>query len=318
MAERTRNLVIAYDPGLVDVADFRQIRARIHALAPDIEVFLISNRAPSPSEVEAAAGRPTLVFSPTRLTGLRPLRGRVYAGRPMHKTVQTEVLAACGIRVPRTALLEPGMRPDPAEWGEFVVLKPASGRVGLGGRGVQLMRTERVRYIAPEDYPRGHPGRRSPMLLQHFVDTGQRPMHYRVATLFGEVLFAYASRLVHERPPLDAPDDVLEAATIASNGGERQRFFFEDEEVFALARRVYEAVPDAPLHGCDVVRDARDGTLHVIEFNPGGLTWHLSSRGEKLDAARAQLGGRDALINQFGAFDVAARVLIERTRVEAE
>jgi len=315
--DRTRNLVMAYDARRLDVADFRQIRARIHALAPDIEVFLVSSRSPAMSDVRKAAERPTLVFSPTDLRQFRPMRGKVYCGRAMKKSEQMARLAAVGVSVPRTAVFGPDTVLDPAEWGDHILLKPTAGSESHG-KGVQLMRTERVRHIAPEDYPPGHPGRKGPMLLQQFIDTGSRPLHYRVSTLFGEVLYAYASRLIGERPPLDAPDEVLESACVATNGGERDRFFYEDEEIFALARRVYEAVPEIPLHGCDILRDVRDGRLYVIEFNPRGNTWHFSSPRGGGAESREALGGRAALVGQLGAFDVAARVLIDRTRCEAE
>ncbi len=52
------------------------------------------------------------------------------------------------------------------------------------------MRAVRVRFRAPEDYPAGHPGRRGPMMVQQFINTGERISLYRVLTLFGEPLCA--------------------------------------------------------------------------------------------------------------------------------
>ncbi|QPC41799.1 hypothetical protein HW532_03170 [Kaustia mangrovi] len=316
MAERTRNLVLVYEPARMDFADFKQIRARIHSRAPDIEVFVISNAAPATSEARRAAERPLLVVSPTRLRQYRPERGRIYAGKRLPKEGEMARLAERGVPVPRTALLTPDATFEPGEWGPYVLVKPTARGSQSTGAGVQAMRTERLRHIAPEDYPPGHPGRKGPMLVQQFIDTGPCPRHYRIMTLFGEPLVAYYSELVDERPPLDAPDAVLESACVATNGGRRRRVFFKDDDILAMARRAYEAVPEIPLQGCDILRDARTGALYVIEINAGGNTWHFSSpMGAR---AREEFGSADPMVGQFGAFDVAARVLIDRTRREAE
>jgi hypothetical protein len=49
----------------------------------------------------------------------------------------------------------------------------------------------------------------------------------------------------------------------------------------------------------------------VLEINPGGNTWHFSS--PWATAFEKERGGRK-LKDQLGAFDIAARVLIEKTR----
>ena len=69
------------------------------------------------------------------------------------------------------------------------------------------------------------------------------------------------------------------------------------------------------MQSVDVLREELTGKLFALEINPGGNTWHFSSH----SAARIQssLGG-PRLEEQFGAFDIAADVLIERTRSEAE
>jgi hypothetical protein len=108
---------------------------------------------------------------------------------------------------------------------------------------------------------------------------------------------------------------VIEAGQYANNAGTRTRRYIDEPDVLDLARRVARAVPDIPLHGIDIVRERRTGRLMVLEFNPGGNTWHFSSTAGR--ATQIEAGGRERLIAQFGAFDIAARVLVERTRAEA-
>jgi hypothetical protein len=90
-----------------------------------------------------------------------------------------------------------------------------------------------------------------------------------------------------------------------------------DPDILALAREVYRAVPEVPLQGCDILREAATGKLFAIEINPGGNTWHFSSDFAK-PMIEESLGTTEPLIDQFGVFEVAARVLIEKTRAEAE
>ena len=84
-------------------------------------------------------------------------------------------------------------------------------------------------------------------------------------------------------------------------------------------------MPDVPLLGMDIICEEKSGKPYVLECNPGGNTWHFSSKltagvrrrmggvtlvGEK----KAELLGRQMLIDQFGAWDRAAEVLVEKTR----
>ena len=52
----------------------------------------------------------------------------------------------------------------------------------------------------------------------------------------------------------------------------------------------------------------------MLEINAGGNTWHFSSRYiESIPNAST----REERIAQFGAWDVAARILIKKTREQA-
>jgi hypothetical protein len=318
MSDVARNLILVNQPGWQRVEDFEEIARRIHVSAPDIRVFIADNERLNPVTRKAAARAPTLVVSPAPLRQFRPLRGRVYQGGRLDKRIEIAAMLREGLPVPRIAVLGPETRLDPAEWGPLVVLKPLDRRLGSGGKGVVLRRTETVCYVPPAEYPEGHPGRRTPMLVQTFIDTGPRPYTYRTNTLFGEALYCAVLQLPSTIPPLDATDEVLAAAEIASNRwppSDKIRRLVDDADVLDLARRCHAALPDRPVMGVDIVREHNTGKLYVLELNPVSDTWQISSRA--FDPYREALGGRQAMIAQFGAWDVAARVLVARTRADA-
>lgn len=176
------------------------------------------------------------------------------------------------------------------------------------------MRTERVADLAEVVFPSGHLSRRSPVLVQQFVDTGEWPSYYRVLTLFGEPLYCRKAFTHRQRPPLDAPDETLLSAQIATNAARRQHHAASDPDVLELARRAYDAMPAIPLQGVDIIREATTGQLFVLEINAGGNTWHFSSSYiEQIPDASS----REEKITQFGAWDVAARILTKKTLEDA-
>jgi hypothetical protein len=63
--------------------------------------------------------------------------------------------------------------------------------------------------------------------------------------------------------------------------------------------------------GVDIIRDSQNGTLSVLEVNPGGDVWHLSSLLAKNFFTREHV--RD-LYAQFDALALCANLLMEKTR----
>ena len=314
----TRHLVLAYRPEWQSLDDLNTIARHLQAAEPSIRTFILAGTQPNSVSRRAAATRPSLVVSPAPLTGFRPLRGKVYQGVQIPKLEQLRRLAMGGVAVPRTEVLSAYLRLDPAEWGEFVVVKPSDLISSSHGRGIQLVPTRRVRHIPPAEYPKGHPGRRAPMLVQEFIDTGERLTLYRVLTFFGEPLYCQFMRSREPRVDLKSFDDVIENAAIANQAVDEDEFFVGDPDVLATARAADAAMPEVPLKGCDIIREAATGRLYVLEVNPGGNTWHFSSR---FLADMRQSNGRDfelQRLRQFDAFRTAARVLAERVRLEAE
>jgi len=314
----SRHLVMVHRPGWQAIEDFAEIRKRIMATRPDIAVLIASTRLHDPVLEQLAAARPTLVFSPCALTSFLPRRGRVFAGRAIDKFTQLQRLAEIGVSVPRSAILSPGLEINPAEWGTHVMIKPAGSR-SARGLGLAIVPTEQVRYRAPEDYPEGHPGRHGPMLAQSFIVTGPAARHYRVNTLFGEPLYCMLNERTTPLPDLTGVTESLQSTALATNleaAGSRRLSLVADDDVLDLARRCHESFPDVPLKGVDIVRDIGSGKLFVLELNCTSNTWHVSS--DYFARFRTGATAREKMVGQFGMWDVAARVLIEKTLSLAE
>jgi hypothetical protein len=306
---------MVYYPNLVSVGDLEEIRDRIARQAPDIEVFIVPATVPAAGEERRIANRPSLIFSPMRLGWFRPRRGKIYCGRIMPKVDQMKVLQRAGIPVPKWTVLRPDTRLAVSEWGPVVILKPAAWRFASGGKGISLMRTEKVKFRERSSFPEGHPGRHGSMIVQEFIPTGEHPTKTRVLSLFGEILYGLERVASDKLPDLDAPDEVLELGRVVSSGGALRTTLVINQPLIDLARKVFNCFPLIPLQAVDIIYDSRDGTAYVLEINPGGNTWHFSSRWAA--AFEKELGGQK-LKDQLGAFDIAARVLIDRTRREAQ
>ena len=311
-----RHLILVNKPGWQARGDFELIKERIIVSAPEIEVFIATSTDKDEALAELAAKRPTLCVSFSPLDQFMPLRGRVYAGRGISKSIQLELLAAQGIAVPKSVLLTEGVTLDPKIFGPVVLLKPSTIAGGSKGKGMALVPTEQVKYRPPESYPEEHPASKAPLLAQQFIDTGDNVSAYRVLTLLGEVIYCLRIQVDDARPALSSIVEETTGIKIATNtsaAASRDRRLVEDEDVLQLARRCQEAEPTTPLKGIDIVREQRTGKLYVLELNTVSNTWHISSD----SLLRNNLFPADQIIAQFGAFDVAARVLVDRCRDEA-
>jgi hypothetical protein len=312
-----RNLVLVHTPGYQDVADFQVIAGKVQELAPDIEVYIASNDISSSVTRRLASRRPTLVFSPGKLLSFRPARGKVYAGSPIPKLEQIARFQAAGLPVPASA--EITADPDLPErtFGPYVVVKPGFSESSRG-QSITLMRREAVRFQPKKSFTGDHPGRYGPMFAQRFIDTGPFVNHHRVLTLFGVPLLAFKTTSENPRPPLGSSDDVLSAMAVKARrrDGPIRREFTRDTDILDLASRTYSALPEIALQGVDILREASSGQLYVLEANPGGNTW-IFSKGEMTTRLKAALGV-ERLTDQFDAFTAAAKILVARTRAEAE
>lgn len=311
MADPAHNLVILHTPGNEDISDWERVKALIESHAPDIAVRIAANNARDTDTERWQARRPSLVFSVCPLWQYRPAGGRVYAGKPMSKMEEHQYLAMAGLPTPKTARLRRDSVLDPAEWGDYVVVKPAHGSFG---RDVHLVPTAEAiaRYdeiVDPKD---------GISLVQSFVehvDPEGRPTTHRVLVLFGTPLYALRSCWSEPRPPL--AEIAKPGGLLAANVGakDRLRELIDDDAMLALASRAAAAVPDAPVLGVDILKETGTGRLIVLELNSAGTVWHLSSETGK---RRYTDKFRQSLYEQFGALDIVADRLIEKTRAEAK
>jgi len=310
--EPTRNLLIVQNPpSYQDPADWIAIRERIERDAPDIEVRIVDNGQPNSAVEPWLAQRPSLIFSACALVDFSPLSGAVFCGHLVGKDQQMRRLSAIGILTPRTAILTPDETFDPKVWGEYVVVKPNGN--SHSGQNVKLVRTVDI----PARYDELIALTDRSLLVQQYIEHSEDgyPTHYRVLSMFGRALFCGRNRWVKKRPPL-AEIAADPQGVIASNDdtmGGHVRTICNEEKIIALGERTHEAFPECPVLGPDIVRDTQSGRLYVLEVNPYGAVWHLSSfLAKELDPEHVR-----ARYAQFNALDRAANLLIEKTRSDA-
>lgn len=321
-----RNLVIIHRGPEYD-RDFREISARIAAVDPGIAVFPVGPVVPRPIPEEAWT-RPTLTVALLARYLVEIRRGPVLVNRPIHKTGQHHIFTRARLPVPPTERFVPGMKLDPILFGEYVIIKPTNPEFASYGRGIQLFRRRKLESMRLSDFPGDHLIHRdqSGYIVQRFIDTGPMLPMFRVQTLFGVPLYCWSARNALPCPPVGGTDAEVERLSVVSNAGQdRIRRLSADAEALDLGARVGAAFPDIPILGIDIIPDQRTGKLYVIECNPGGNTWHFTAAatadirrqfggGSLVGEKKAEENGRQAMIDQLGAFDRAAEVLVRKTR----
>ena len=289
------NLILVHQETKQDRADYEEIARRA-----DIDVFIVDTKAASLADPRFDAGAPTLTVSPMPIKKFAPPRGAVCQGFEHAKSEQYARLSRLGLAVPRWTSISPEISLHPDDWGPYVVVKPDLGRKGAE---IFIKRTGRVRYGAPG------------FLAQEFIYTGRWPVNYRVVTLFGRALMSWRCEADHRFVPLESRWDFKARGgiTVVSNKRDSRYTLAFDADVVALAERAHAAFPDQPLLGTDIVRDADSGALYVIECNPRGDAWLISSTMGRLieDANGLNFAA------QFGALDIAAAALVDETRRRA-
>jgi hypothetical protein len=320
-----RNLILIHR-GPEYERDFQEISEKIFALDPDITIYSLATGS-TDQLPEAAWQRPTLTVAFSSMFNLKVRRGPILKNHKVDKLAQHRIFQRAGISAPPTQAFRFGMKLDPIVFGEFVVIKPMSLELSSHGKGIQLYRRERLERMARWDFPEDHHIHkdRQGYLVQKFIDTGGRTAWHRVSSLFSAPLYSAYSISAQHIVSLDSPDEVIEGLDITNViATDRIQEFSTEQDVLNLALRVHDAFPGIPLLGTDILREQKSGSLFVLECNPGGNSWHFSSTGGrewrmliggfgKVSAKTADRKAREKLICQFGAFDVAAKILAEKT-----
>lgn len=310
-----KNLVIllSRESRRYDPADFIDIGNRVAARATDIRVHLVEDEKSSSFFPDEVWKSPTLTVAFNPKSVFIPPRGRIIFNRQIEKLEQARILRLAGVPIPHCEMFRPGMALDPTTWGDIVLLKPAPLHMTSHGDSIQIFHRAKLAAMGSGDFPAGHIVRKTPMIIQRFIDTGPYPCKYRALTLCSEVLYAQFRILAEPRPELTSSDEVLLSAQVATSGGSCQYFHEDYPDVVAFAKSAANAFPNIPLLGVDIVRDANTNELQVLEVNAGGNTWHFSSA---MWAERRKLHPEvvEGTTKQYSAFDTAANSLINATR----
>lgn len=308
---KTLNLVFVHQPNKLSHVDFEVIAGKIAEIAPEIRIFGVDRRDTPDVISKEDWQRPTLTLSFGSVGRFVPPRGPIFENRAVSKLEQFRRFLAHGVETPHSAPFRPGMALDPAEWGPLVIMKPLDPRATSIGKNLQVFRT---RSLSGRALPPAHPAHAMPMLLQRFIDTGVNMRSHRCLTLFGTVLYGNISTCPRQRPPLDSPDEEIEAMPAEPVRAEMKIQIHEDPELFAFASGMAAAFPSHPILGCDILREAGTGKLYAIEINGGGNVWHFSSpRNEEWRSFEST----QRLKRHFSSFEKAAEVLARKTRQEA-
>ena len=253
-----------------------------------------------------------MVVSPHALRKQWTGRGKVYAGIDHDKLVQSKRLAAAGLPTPLTKSLVEIDEAPARRWGEFVIVKAAIGHLG---EGVRLLRASEIRQLVAGFSAE----QRLRLVVQPYIDHADlagRLFEYRVLCFFGRLVYATRNRSAVAHAPL-AQIAASTGTFIASNAavaGRRVRALSYDQDVVALGLAAARAFPELPVVATDIIRERGTGRLFVLETNPKGESWHLSS---DFAVETFEPDHRAALYTQHGALHTVADVLIDRTRAEA-
>ncbi|MCW8886189.1 MAG: ATP-grasp domain-containing protein [Motiliproteus sp.] len=304
------HLILVHQPSKQALSDYHAIADLIGQQAPDIKTHIVDTKDTEWCGIEAPDQEPVLTVSPLPIKKFQPPGGRICQGFEYRKGEQNQRMRDIGVSVPDWTELTPETELDLDFWGPFVVVKPELGRKGAE---IVIKRTGRVRYKEPEQYDAEHPIQKAPMIVQRFIYTGPWPINYRVVTLFGKTLLCWRCEADHGKPPLESKY-AFTGVSIVSNKKTSKYSLAFDEDVIALAEKAHQAFPDQPVLGTDIIRDAETGELYVLETNPRGDAWLISSdMGRMIESANGL-----NFTEQFGALDIAAKVLIEKTRELAQ
>jgi hypothetical protein len=305
-----RTLILVAQPFYLDTRDLRTIAERVRQNAPDIDVVIVGSDDNLDLLNEALWKSPVLTVSFGPTGRLRPRRGPIFANAPIPKIEQYRALSAAGIPTPRTSLLDTLFLPNPDEWGPLLIVKPASLLATSNGIGLQLIRTKDL----TQEKIREMTSAKMPLLVQQFIDTGNRFSVFRNLTLFGDTLYQNFALAPDAHPELYSSDIDLGTIVPEPPRGRTVPTPSSDAEVMALAKQSAAVFPTMPLLGFDIVRDQRSGLLYVIELNAGGNVWHLSSP----RTAPWRSSERTSLyVRMFNPYQKAAEVLAATTRRHA-
>jgi len=292
--------------------DFQQIARRVRKLDPSIGVTMVSDFLTSKMLPSEYLNLPMLVIY---LCNPPPSEFKVatkLAVKEISKIDEYAHFTQHSIPCLPIERFKWGMALDPANYGDWVVLKPEFKN--STGRDINMLPTALLPTLMLDDFPANHLIREDTYLVQKFIKTGETPVHYRVTIFLNEILFSSksCSKFQYPQPNLTCMLSTTVASNIAEN---RTTQLYENEEINNFALVVSNTFPVSPLLGIDILQDELTKQLYVLEVNAGGNVWHFSStNGENY---RFNLGGKNAMVRQYNAWDRAAEALVRNTHALA-
>jgi len=309
MAVTRRNIGWIYRRRHIDPADIRAIGAAISTVCDDVHLYAINREVPDGNAMKNVMKSPCVFFSQDDLPNSRPPRGRVFASASIQKLEQAEIFRKHGILHPQSSIYRPQRLYTEDEFGSLVLVKPTRTS---NGRGIFVIETRLIGKYR-ELMAKHEREFKCPTMIQSYIDTGDHVSTYRVLLLFGAVMYALKRRSLKRRPIIPLTE-VVTRVFIQSHEVEKDTAFCHEADVLETAQKVAAALPEVPIIGVDLVREAVTGDVYVIEANIGN-TWHLSSESGK--ATRVNVGGRGVLEKEFDSWNVAAKRLIALAREHA-
>jgi hypothetical protein len=305
------NLIIVHRNGDGYRRDFDQIADKVHSLDQSITIFTL----PASLKVELppkAWRRRTLTVSLSRNYKVKVERGRILRNIAIEKIAQIAFFKRNGIRYPPALPFQFRMKLDPILFGDFVIFKPGDLSLTSKGSGIHVLPRTVVERLTVSDFSSDHPihKSRSEYIVQRFVDTGVLPHKFRALTFLGKVL--YISHEINQSPRPELSSHLQLDSDGQFHTVNTLKRFEPNEEVRTFAERIAALLPDIPLLGLDIIQDVSQ-RLYALELNAGGNVWHFSSqlweeRRRNDPTLLAQMK------SQYGAFDIAAAALVEKTR----
>ena len=308
----TKGLIVVFRKE--SAQDFIDIAKRVRKIDPAIALLMVPDGFDPKKLPPIFYTLPTLVIYLVNPPDFEFTKVKKLAVQGLSKLEEYEHFKAHGIPCLPIERFEKGMYLDSAVYGDWIVLKPEN--MTSTGKDINMVPTKMIPLLTKDDFPKDHLMHQDSYLVQRLVKTGSNPIHYRVSIFLGSVLYSTRSELNLPYPDINAPLIQLLASTVASNLRPHRKIeLHKNEEVIKLALLVADSLSDAPLLGIDIIQDADTGEYFVIETNSGGNTWHFTSEAGR--GMVSDLGGRNQLVRQNMAWDVAAEALVSKTHESA-
>ena len=235
-----------------------------------------------------------------------PARGKTLYVEAIDKFEQYQHFTLANVSAPKTIEYELGQPINKNDWGEHVFIKP---RKGSFSENSFLIPTKYILDIKPyfEEV-----AKKEKFILQQFINTGVYATSYRVLNFLGAPL-SFVSLTCPK--PVYLPNNLDEAfnnSTVQTNLGNANaiRKFENNDEILDFSKKIFNVFKEKPIQGIDIIIEEKTKKLFVLEANLGGNSWGFT----KKDWGSYKQLGRPALLQQFNAFDVAADVLIKKTK----